>query len=335
MQPEINIGVTGTGSLIGQAIIKSIQRSGLNEKVGIIGFDYFTNTVGSFWCDVNFLLPDILKEEIKESDWLNCITGAIDEHNIRLLFIGVDFELPLFAKYKNVIEERTSAIVLVASEEVIAIANDKYLTYEFLKTNELFHPVSILPENLNTAELAFPMIVKPRKGARSVGVKKVCNPKELEAAVNSVKEPVIQEYLGSEETEFTCGTIFLHDELKKVIVLNRSLKEGNTYISHYRKDYPAIITEYLERVCAILKPFGACNFQLRIDKDGVPKIFEINARHSGTTYIRSLFGFKEVEFIINALLFQEEQPFELKEGTVVRFYDEFFLPKTERTLRSW
>ena len=33
---KINIAVTGIGSLIGQAVIKSIQRSDLNDKINII-----------------------------------------------------------------------------------------------------------------------------------------------------------------------------------------------------------------------------------------------------------------------------------------------------------
>ena len=45
------MGVTGTGSLIGQSIIKSILKSNLlKNKIDIIGFDYFKETVGSFWC---------------------------------------------------------------------------------------------------------------------------------------------------------------------------------------------------------------------------------------------------------------------------------------------
>ncbi|MCH5686524.1 ATP-grasp domain-containing protein [Niabella sp. W65] len=87
------------------------------------------------------------------------------------------------------------------------------------------------------------------------------------------------------------------------------------------------MSDYVTEVCQKLKPFGACNFQLRMDRNGVPKIFEINSRHSGTTYIRSLFGFKEIEFIINALLFNKELEFALQEGTVVRYYDEFFIPE--------
>ena len=48
---KINVVVTGTGSLIGQAIIKSIWHSTIKSKLRIIGCDYFTDTAGSFWCD--------------------------------------------------------------------------------------------------------------------------------------------------------------------------------------------------------------------------------------------------------------------------------------------
>ncbi len=320
-----NIAITGTGSLVGQAVIKSIVRSDLKNKVNIIGFDYFNDTVGSFWSDKNYLLPDILKSNVTHQEWLDCILGVLLEHKVEMLFVGVDFELPLFAKFKDEIEQKTGAIVMVSSLDVITIADDKYLTFEFLKNHGLSFPESFLKNEIDYNKLTFPIIIKPRKGARSVGVHKIRDKQHLLGLIDSIKEPIIQECVGNDNEEYTCGTIFLNNELKKLIVLKRSLKEGNTFISKYQNDFPEAITSYLESVCSHLKPFGACNFQLRIDSNGIPKIFEINSRHSGTTYIRSLFGYKEVEYIINLLLFDIEINFELKEGTVVRYYDEFFV----------
>lgn len=325
MRTKINIGVTGTGSLIGQSIIKSIQRSDLSDKISIVGFDYFKETVGSFWVDEHFILPDILKLKDSPEQWLNEIINHINKNNIKLLFVGVDFELPLFAKYKSLIEAKTNVVIMVSSEEVVEIADDKYLTYKFLKNNGLPHPVSYLPDELDYDKLVYPVIVKPRKGARSVGVYKINNKKRLLDIIDTIKDPIIQECVGEDKDEYTCGTIYLNGELKRTVILNRSLKEGNTFISKYSKDFPDNISEYLEMVSKKLKPFGACNFQLRLDINGIPKIFEINSRHSGTTYIRSLFGYKEVEYIINFILFNKEMEFELKEGTVVRYFDEFFV----------
>jgi carbamoyl-phosphate synthase large subunit len=330
MITNLTIGITGTGSLIGQAIIKSIIRSDCKTKTNLIGFDYFKDTVGAYWCHKNYILPDILKNGEEISLWLDFIIEKLIQNDVKLLFVGVDFELPLFAKYKDEIESRSGAIVMVSSEEVIRIANDKYYTYEFLKNNGLSCPLTFLPETIDFSKIEYPIIVKPRNGARSRGVTKVLDKSELEIAIGSIELPVIQECVGTENDEYTCGTLFLKNELKTMIILNRSLKEGNTFISHFRKDYPTIISEYLKQVCNILKPNGACNFQLRIDKNGLPKIFEINARHSGTTYIRSLFGYKEVEFIIDCLLHDKEYEFELKEGTVVRYYDEFFVTNNHK-----
>ena len=325
MKNKINIAVTGVGSLIGQAIIKSIQRSDLKDKIDIIGFDYFKDTVGGFWIDEKYILPDILKSGVTHQEWVDVIVKVIIEKDIKLLFVGVDFELPILAKYKQDIERKTGAVVLVSSTEVIKIADDKFLTYEFLKKNGLYHPQSYLPENLDYNNLNYPLIVKPRKGERSRGVHKVNDKSHLLSVINEVESPIIQECVGNDVDEFTCGTIYLNDEIKEIIVLRRSLKEGNTFISNYRNDFPEIITTYLKEVAECLKPFGACNFQLRLDNNGLPKIFEINSRHSGTTYIRSLFGFKEIEYIVNSLLFNKETKFELKEGTVVRYFDEFFV----------
>lgn len=325
MENKINIAVTGIGSLIGQAIIKSIQRSDLKDKINIIGFDYFNDTVGSFWIDEKYILPDILMPGVSHEEWVDVIVKVIIEREIKLLFVGVDFELPILAKYKEDIERKTSAVVLVSSAEVIEIADDKFLTYEFLKKNDLLHPQSYLPKDLHYDDLNYPLIVKPRKGERSRGVHKVNDKSHLLKFIDEVDNPIIQECVGNDVDEFTCGTIYLNDELKKIIVLRRNLKEGNTFISNYRNDFPEIITSYLKEVVECLKPFGACNFQLRLDNKGLPKIFEINSRHSGTTYIRSLFGFKEIEYIINSLLFDKEIEFELKEGTVVRYFNEFFV----------
>jgi carbamoyl-phosphate synthase large subunit len=327
MTNKINIAVTGIGSLIGQAIIKSIQRSDLNDKINIIGFDYFKDTVGDFWIDEKYILPDILNPEVNHGVWLDVIVKLIIERNIKLLFVGVDFELPIFAKHKEEIQRITGATVMVSTLEVVEIADDKFLTYEFLKNNSLLHPRSYLPGQVDYESLTYPVIIKPRKGARSIGVHKVENKTNLLRVLEDVKEPVIQECVGVDTDEFTCGTIYLNDELKKLIVLRRSLKEGNTFISHYSNDFPEIIITYLKEVTNCLKPFGACNFQLRLDENGTPKIFEINSRHSGTTYIRSLFGYKEIEYIINLLLFNKEIEFDLREGTVVRYFDEFYIEK--------
>jgi carbamoyl-phosphate synthase large subunit len=317
-----NIGVTGTGSLIGQAIIKSIKNSNESNNFKIIGFDYFNDTVGSFWCERHYKLTDIYTNPDLEENWLQEILSHIKEELIEILFIGVDFELELFAKYKNLIEQNTKCKIIISSLDVIKIGNDKYLTYEFLRNNNLYYPVTNLPIDVNFDKIDYPVIVKPRVGARSRGVFKVDNKEELVSKIKIIENPIIQEYIGSESTEYTCGIIYLDGELKASIALNRTLKEGNTYISEHSNKTDKIIMDYISEIANKLKPYGSCNLQLRVDSKGVPKLFEINPRHSGTTYIRSLFGFNEILYIINYIIEGKETELVLKEGRAIRFFDE-------------
>lgn len=315
------IGITGTGSLIGQAIIKSIKNSAYANDYQLIGFDYFNNTVGSFWCDENFILPDLLKPGI-EAAWLEEVQRVIHKTQVKILFVGVDFELPYFAKHKAMLEKATGCTIIVSDERVIEIGNDKYLTYQFLKENGLSYPVTYLPNECDFGTLSFPLIVKPRVGARSVGVYKVKSLDELQTALAKVKDPIIQELVGNDGTEYTCGILSLDDKLQKSIALRRSLKDGNTFISEYRSDFPPVIYEYLEAIADKLKPFGSCNFQLRMDDHNIPKLFEINPRHSGTTYMRTLFGYNEVIYILKYILEGVKMDFELSDGKAMRYFDE-------------
>jgi carbamoyl-phosphate synthase large subunit len=323
---KINIGITGTGSLIGQAIIKCIKLSSLKDNVVITGFDYKPDTVGSYWCENNYVLPDIFKKNEDEQEWIRTLVKYIRLHKLQLLFIGIDFELPVFARLKELIEKETGCFIIVNNEEVIRIADDKFLTAMFLKEHDLFYPRSYIADNYQHGDVPFPLIIKPRIGARSVGVHLVKTQEEFDRVIPTVDKPVIQECIGTMDSEYTCGVIFLDGEVKASIALSRTLREGNTYTADFKKDAPVIIYDYLKKVSLSLKPYGVINFQLRLDQNNIPKIFEINARHSGTTYMRALFGYNEVEYIICYLLKLPLPSMEnIKEGRAVRFYDEFFV----------
>lgn len=319
------IGVTGTGSLIGQAIIKSIRASSYAKDCYVVGFDYFKDTVGSYWVNNNYLLPDILDSRITESQWVKAVTEILGNERLQILLIGLDFELKLFAKYGQEMEQVTGCRIVVSDKRVIEIADDKYRTFQFLKSNGLHFPITYLPAELPGGGVEFPAILKPRVGARSRGVYVVKNEAELSEKLAKVKDPILQELVGDASEEYTCGVIFFDHQVREMIALKRELRDGNTYSACHNRSFPDAIYDYIREIATKLEPYGACNFQLRIDGNGIPKLFEINARHSGTTYMRSLFGFREVEYIIGYLLGQEIPRFELRDGLVKRYFEEMFI----------
>jgi carbamoyl-phosphate synthase large subunit len=325
---KVNVGVTGTGSLIGQAVIKSIRFSELLDRVNLVGMDYFPGTVGSRWTDASYLLPDILKDEVTEAVWLKELTRIIETEQLHYIFVGVDFELPILAANREKLREETGCTVVVSDPEVIRIGNDKYKTYQFLVEQGIPAPGTCLYKDYQTGMIPLPCIVKPAVGARSRGVSIVSTEEELRSAAEAISNPIVQELIGNSDSEYTCGAICLDGEVKEVIALRRSLREGNTADALYEGKRPCI-DEYVARIAECLKPTGACNFQLRLDDDGNPKLFEINPRHSGTTFMRALFGFNEVEYILKRLMGESVPAFRLKTGLVKRYYEEMYYEQAD------
>ena len=116
----IRILVTGVGSLLGQGILKSINDSSLDYSV--TGTDYFPSAVGLYWVDKGYLLPDILKPEINEEEWINALIKVINEEKIDIVLPGLDFEIPIMSRNKTTFEKQTGAALLVSSEEIVTVA---------------------------------------------------------------------------------------------------------------------------------------------------------------------------------------------------------------------
>ena len=131
----MNILVTGVGSTLGYGILETIKQSKLNCQ--ITGTDYLKTAVGLYQVDHPYILPDIYQNPKIESIWLNAVKSIISDRKIDYVLVGLDFEVPLFAKYKEFLEDKTGCIVVVSSVEVVNICNDKWLTYCFLKTQVL------------------------------------------------------------------------------------------------------------------------------------------------------------------------------------------------------
>jgi carbamoyl-phosphate synthase large subunit len=325
MNNKIKIGVTCVGSVVGQGIIRSIQRSALADDVKIVGFDYFQDVPGARWVDSFHVMPDILDQNIEEEKYISALIGHLKAENIKILFVGIGFELPMMAKFKERIETETGCVVVVSDTRIIATALDKYKTFLFLKDNALSYPKTWLPKDKN--DVLFPAIVKPRRGTGSKGLSFVNSKQELQKALSNTNNPVIQENVGTQDEEYTCGVVFMNGELKSSICLRRYLKSGNTNIAIHSKELPNGLSEYVADVASKLRPFGPANFQIRIAKDGAPKLFEINPRFSGTTGARSLFGVNEVEIIMGVLLGKPVEKRKKTYGKIVKYLEDILIPE--------
>jgi carbamoyl-phosphate synthase large subunit len=286
--------VTGAGALLGQGIIRSLLESSLG--VDVIAADPSPLSAGLYWTETRRLIP-----LAADPGYIDAIVSILQQEKPDAVLVGTDVELLVLAEARLELEQRYSTQIVVSNPAVIRIADDKYETYRFLKRAGFPAPESRLPgeEGDLVGKFGFPLIVKPRIGARSIGVHVVTGERQLSDAIASVTGPVVQQCVGNERTEYTAGVLCFDGQCHASIVMRRDLRDGNTYRA-FVDSFPEL-NEFVRRVAVKLNPHGPANFQFRLD-DGHPKIFEINARFSGTTPLRMRAGFNEVEMTLRHLL---------------------------------
>ncbi|MGH8542178.1 MAG: ATP-grasp domain-containing protein [Gammaproteobacteria bacterium] len=308
--------VTGAGALLGQGIIHSLRRSSLRPY--IISVDPSSLSAGLYWTDRPHLVP-----LASDPHYIDHLRELLQIEKPDAVLVGTDLELPIFAEHRGQLEGEFSTHVLVSEPHVVDTANDKYKTYEFLRDAGFDPPASCLPgeESSLIDRVGFPLIVKPRIGARSVGVGLVRDRSELRSALSRPGGLIIQECAGPEDQEYTASALVFEGRCRATIVMRRDLRDGNTYRA-YVEEFPDL-NRAVRRLGEALRPYGPANFQFRVNREGRVKVFEINARFSGTTPLRAHAGFNEIEMCLRHVLLGQplEQPM-LEEMTILRHWSE-------------
>ena len=317
---KIKVMVTGAGALLGQGMIRSLKQSSL--KTHIVGVDPSPYSAGLYWSDSAHLIPFA-----NDPRYIDQIINIIRIEAPDAILIGTDVELHIFAKYRKMLEDEFDVHILVSNSRVIEIADDKYLTYKFLKNNGYSFPETCLPgdEDKLISKVGFPLIVKPRIGARSYGVHKVNDKAALNKLIKTKEKLLIQECVSSSEDEYTASALVFNGICDASIVMRRELRDGNTYrvyVEKYNK-----LNEEIRALGEALRPHGSVNFQFRLDGNQL-KVFEINSRFSGTTPLRAHAGFNEVELCLRRLLLDQPiiQP-HIKEMIIIRHWSETIINK--------
>ena len=304
--------------MLGQGIIKSLRLAETNYQ--IVAADPDPRTVGLYWADMAYLVP-----LAKDPTYVEKVCEILDKERPDAVLVGTDVELLIFAQHKSEFESKYNTHVIVSPTEVIKIAEDKWLTYQFLSSNGFLYPRSALPKGVNDLlnKCDFPLIVKPRSGARSIGLHKVNNMQELGQAIAITDNPIIQEEISTSDQEYTSGITIIDGDVKAIVTMRRDLRDGNTYRAYIEPQ--SSFNPFLSEVAKKLNGFGSLNFQFRTDGN-VPKIFEINARFSGTTPIRAFAGYNEVDVILRHIVNGDEIPeVHLKPWIVLRYWNEILI----------
>ncbi len=320
---NINILVLGVGGNVSQGIVKALRES--NIPMTIHGACISEYSCGLYMCDEAVICP--FANDDSFVDW---VIGYCNQHDIDMIFTGVEENVIKLAEYEEYIKSKTKAIFISSSYSQLLVGQDKYLTCKFLKESGCNYPKYHLWTNVDEAvkfaqNVGYPLIAKPRHGKSAKGIHVLKNEQDLRH-VGNLDKYVLEEFIGDDDSEYTIGCyVDKNGNLQKVFPMKRRLRKGT--IVWAKTIANSAIEEECEKICRAFKPKGPFNIQLRMSKDGRPVCFELNVRFSGTTAIRSHFGFQDVKAMLYEYLLDKEidSCFNIKEGEVYRFDEELYL----------
>jgi carbamoyl-phosphate synthase large subunit len=309
---NMNIAITGVGGGVGQSILKSLEET----HYKLVALDGEPLAVGLYAAETSYVIP-----YANDENYIPELLEICRKEDISLLFPGLDAELMPLSKSRQLFEEIGTTVV-VSDPDVITISDDKQQTYDRLTEVGVNVPATFPAEQYEPAGDNYPIILKQKVGgARSKNVFVAHNSSDWTAILkeigDSLSDFIVMNYIHGEE--YTCGTVNLDGSCKGVIVMRRTLRDGDTHKCFTVKN--DVVEAEVRKVVDAIKPFGACNVQLKFN-DGKAWIFEINARCSGTTAARTLSGFNEPKMIADFLLKGIEPEYSIREQTILRYWQE-------------
>jgi carbamoyl-phosphate synthase large subunit len=326
--------VTAAGSIVGEGIIKCLKLAntipGQPFSYLVIAADMRVDAAGLYRGHFGEIIPSPLDE----SKYFEALVNLCRKYSIRAIFSGSDEELVPLAILAPRFEKELGVKVIVNPLSVLKIVMDKWKTFVSLKSEGLSCAESCLPENRKefVEKFGYPLIVKPRIGHGSDGLFLVRNEEETDLAILNIRkiqgEPVIQEYLSGEDTEFTTGVTVSEKtaEVLSSISMRRKLKHGQTYKAFVEN--LESVRRSSEKVALALGGKGPVNVQSRV-VDGISKVFEINPRFSASCPIRAAAGVNEPDIVFRDQVLKEDvHPPDCKKLVALRYWSEVYIPQS-------
>lgn len=273
-----------------------------------------SRTIAFHYADKSAVSPIIYSDE-----YIPFLLSYCKDNKIDFIVSLFDIDLPVLAANRQKFESIGTRLI-VSDSGIIDICNDKWKTYNYLKDNGFSTPRSFLSleqvlQAIESGEVSYPIIVKPRFGCGSIALSVAEDHEDLlyyysknmrvvnntylkyESAVSDEKI-IYQECLKGQEY----GADIINDldgNFKNVIIRKKiAMRAGETDIAQL-VDNPAIRAE-LERLGRMTGHIANMDCDVFL-VDDVPYILEMNARFGGGYPFSHMGGCDLPQAIVNWL----------------------------------
>lgn len=294
---QINVLILSAGRRV--ELIECFQNA--REKAGVfskvIAADISPLAPALYYADEYRLIP-----RIGEENYIQSIINLCTEKTIKIIIPTIDTELLVLSKNKEIIENATGTKVLVSDLGVINICRDKIKTQKFLEENGFNIPKMYSDKEIMEGKITLPLFIKPKSGSSSKNTFKIDSILELNYLYNSIKDPIVQDFIQGEEYSVDAFLDFKGKIISIVPRLRIATRDGEISKGKIVKDKEII--ETIRKLMNILKPIGHITIQLMKTKKGI-EFIEINPRFGGGAPMSIMSGADSCEYLYRILLGEE------------------------------
>ena|GEM_PF-222061 len=307
------VAVTAAGGGIAQTVIDCLRACPF--PVRIVGFELKARAKGLFECDVAHHLPSA-----GDAAYSQRLISLCRQEGVRLLIPGSDYELLKISEMAAKLEQ-DGCRVLSSSAECIRICQDKKALHDFLVERDApFFPTWLASDVASQPDaIQYPAILKPRWGSGSIGVRIIAAASDWE----SIKLRYRMDRLDDWVVQLLGRPSAWDDATWQHVLDERSLQpQDSLAVQLFFSDNSEVIgrmswlgrmksgvvmaietieePEIWRAIEPVERAFGNLGMHGPVNIEGIwagenTQFFEANPRFAGTTRVRALLGYREVE----------------------------------------
>jgi carbamoyl-phosphate synthase large subunit len=325
--PSASPGILFTSAGRRVELLRSFRRAyeQLELQSRVVAVDHDPLAPALQVADRFFLVPSL-----DDPAYIPAVVDICRREQVTRVYPLIDPDVPILTRHCDEIEA-TGAVVATIPSWVAATVADKWEVTQFFRRLDLLTPRSWLREEIDPAQVAYPLFVKPRRGSASKDAFQARNERELRFFLEYVPDPIVQELLPG--PEITCDVVCDVDgDVLAVVQRQRIEVRGGEVVKGVTVCDPNLLDACV-KIATHLQTRGPITVQCML-KDGQPHFTEVNARFGGGFPLGVAAGADSPRWLVAraAGLPVDTPPLGCYQTGVYlsRFDDSFFLTEAER-----